>query len=155
MRLTATLVFYSKHTKRTFKQDSLQVSYSIRHAQKTHMSSAIDYKFRVLFGTHTKCSSYNMLRLTSSLVLYSARTKTHKTHKSSKIDYNTHRNAYVKQDCLKFPTIFGTHRKRIFQVRLNTSLAPYSSLTETHMSSNVIKPNYFATPPVDTLPQIV
>lgn len=119
------------------------------------MSSAIDYKFRVLFGTHTKCSSYNQLRLTSSLVLYSARTKTHKTHKSSKIDYNTHRNAYVKQDCLKFPTIFGTHRKRIFQVRLNTSLAPYSSLTETHMSSNVIKPNYFATPPVDTLPQIV
>ena len=79
----------------------------------------------------------------SSIVLYSARTKTHKTHKSSKIDYNTralfstHRNACVKQDCLKFRTIFGTHRKRIFQVRLNTSLAPYSSLTETHMSSNI------------------
>ena len=69
--MTATLVLYSARTelhmsinienvsltirdaqKRICKAKLPQVSHSIQHAQKTHMSSEIDYKSCALFDTH-------------------------------------------------------------------------------------------------------
>ena len=112
------------------------------------MSSEIDYKSCALFDTHNMSSKialsfahikYGWRR---GLVLYSIRET---THISRKIDYDTralfdtHRNAHVKYDCLKFRTIFSTHRKRTLfgtlrkltcQARLTTTHVLYSARTK-------------------------
>ena len=76
----------------------------------THVLSKIDFKSRTLFGTlrisHVEWEwllalfsalrkRTCQLRLTTSLILYSARTE----------------NAHVKKNCLKPRTLLGTHRK--------------------------------------------
>ena len=54
-RLTSSLALYSASAEDSYvKQDFLQVSRSIRHAQKTHMLSKIDVKSRTLFVARRK-----------------------------------------------------------------------------------------------------
>ena len=112
---------FSTHRKRTCRWDCLQTR-TLFGTLKTHMVSKIKFMFRTLFGTHKKRTC--RVRLTTSLVLYSTRTKTHMsskialsfahikygwrrglvlystretTHISRKIDYDTR-------------TLFDTHR---------------------------------------------
>ena len=129
---------FIRHDQKTHvKQDWLLslALYSTRiapqHAQKTHMSSEIDYNTRTLFGTHTQNAHFKQGWLQVSYSIqhtqkthmpsefdYNTRTPygTHKTHMSSEIDYNTltlfdmQKNARVKGDRLKSCTLFETYR---------------------------------------------
>ena len=91
LSLTSSLALYLARSEKRICQVWLPKNlYSIQHAQKTHMSSKIDFKSRTLFGTLRK----RIVRLWL-LVLYAALTE----------------NAHVKKDCLKYHTLFGMLRK--------------------------------------------
>ena len=78
----------------------------MRRAQKTHVLSKIEFKCR------TRRNLTRQVSMTCCTL------------------FGTHRNAHVKQDCLKSCTLFGTHGKRTCRVRLTTTLELYSAHRE-------------------------
>ena len=119
------------------KWDWLQVSCSMRHAHKTYMLSKADFKSRTLFGTHRYAHFQWDWPQHSYSIRHAQNCTCQLTLKTSRSLFETHKNAYVKRNCLKSRTLFSTHRKRTCRVRLTTSLVLYSTRTKTHMSSKI------------------
>ena len=127
----------------------LQNSYSIRHAQKTHMSNEIDYNTRTLFGTHkrhmsseidyksralfgTDTKRHMYSKATTSLVFCSVRIENSHAEwdwlQHTLYSARTELHMSSKIEC-KSRTLFDTHRKRTCRVRLSTTHVPYSART--------------------------
>ena len=94
------------------KWDWIQVLLSIRHAHKTYMLSKADFKSRALFGTNRYAYFWWDLLQHSFSIRYAQNCKCQLRLNGSRTLFDKHRNGYVKRDCLKPRTLFGTHRKR-------------------------------------------
>ena len=103
------------------KWDWIQVLLSIRHAHKTYMLSKADSKSRALFGTYRYAYFWWDLLQHSYSIRYAQNCICQLRLNGSRTLFDKHRNGYVKRDCLKSRTLFGTHRKHTHSVRLSTN----------------------------------
>ena len=101
------------------------------------MLSKADLLLLTLFGTHRYAHFQWDWPQHSYSIRHAQNCTCQLTLKTSRSLFETHKNAYVKRNCLKSRTLFSTHRKRTCRVRLTTSLVLYSTRTKTHMSSKI------------------
>ena len=117
---------FRTHRKRTCRWDCLETR-TLFGTLKTHMVSKIKFMSRTLFGTHRKRTC--RVRLTTSLLLYSTRTKTHMSSKIA-LSFAHIKYGWRRGHTHRKRTLFGTLRKLTCQARLTTTHVLYSARTK-------------------------